>query len=151
MTRTMDRAHQDALVQAESARHDDNSSIQIHVGCSGWSHETWKDKFYPSNLESPSWLNYYSKIFDLVEIDSTYYVMPDNFMVKNWYRKTPGRFKFTAKFPKVITHDKKLTNVKNELDYFLASMRELSDKLLCLLIQLPPSIRVSEGLELLER
>jgi uncharacterized protein YecE (DUF72 family) len=138
-------------MQAEGERHSNRSSLQMHVGCSGWSHEAWKARFYPLSIETSNWLNYYSKIFDFAEIDSSYYVMPDKFMVKNWYRKTPARFKFTAKFPKVITHDKRLTNVKDELDYFFTSMRELDDKLLCLLIQLPPSMKISEGLELLER
>jgi len=86
-----------------------------------------------------------------VEIDSSFYVIPDTFMVKSWYRKTPSRFKFAAKFPKVITHDKKLANIWNELDYFLTSIRELGDKLFCLVIQLPPSTKISEGLELLDR
>ena len=149
--RIMESALHDKLVQSNETGRSSQSSLERHVGCSGWSHETWKDKFYPTSLETSNWLNYYSKIFDFVEIDSSFYVMPDTFMVKNWYRKTPGRFKFTAKFPKVITHDKKLVNIKDELDYLLTSMREFGDKLLCLLIQLPPSIKISEGLDLLDK
>ena len=150
-TQTAEPPLHDKLVQSNYARPSCQSSLELHLGCSGWSHETWKDKFYPSSLETSDWLNYYSKIFEFVEIDSSFYVIPDTFMVKNWYRKTASRFKFSAKFPKVITHDKKLANIRNELDYFLTSMRELGDKLFCLIIQLPPSIKVSEGLELLDR
>ncbi|HEY7109062.1 MAG TPA: DUF72 domain-containing protein [Nitrososphaeraceae archaeon] len=152
MLRTVDPSFQNRLVQADAKiGHSDQLKFQLLPGCSGWSHEAWKGKFYPSNLDSSSWLNYYSKIFNLVEIDSSYYVIPDRLVVKNWYRKTPLNFKFTAKFPRVITHDKMLVNVKDEMNYFLESMRELGDKLLCLIIQMPTSVNISEGLELLER
>lgn len=71
-------------------------------------------------------------------------------MVKNWYKRTPQNFRFTAKFPKVITHDKRLRNIdEDQLDYFFDSMSELKDKLLALLIQLPPSIEIVEGLDAL--
>ena len=54
-------------------------------------------------------------------------------MVKNWYKRTPENFRFTAKFPKVITHDKRLKNVEKELEYFLESISGL-EKILALLI-----------------
>ena len=71
-------------------------------------------------------------------------------MVKNWYKRTPKNFRFTAKFPKVITHDKRLSDFdENQLNYFFESISELKEKLLALLIQLPPSIDVVEGLDAL--
>ena len=71
-------------------------------------------------------------------------------MVKNWYRRTPDNFRFTAKFPKVITHDKRLSNFdEDQLNYFFESISELKNKLLALLIQLPPSIDIVEGLDAL--
>ena len=72
---------------------------------------------------------------------------PNPFMVKNWYKRTPDNFRFTAKFPKVITHDKRLKNVEKELEYFLESISGLEEKILALLIQLPPSLGITEGLE----
>jgi len=68
-------------------------------------------------------------------------------MVKNWAKKTPKDFKFTAKFPKVITHDKRLKDVTKELDQFFDAIGPLADKMLALLIQLPPSLQIVEGLE----
>jgi Protein of unknown function DUF72 len=68
-------------------------------------------------------------------------------MVKNWAIKTPKNFKFTAKFPKVITHDKKLNDVDQELERFFDSMTLLENKTLALLIQLPPSLQIHKGLE----
>jgi uncharacterized protein YecE (DUF72 family) len=111
--------------------------MQFYVGCSGWSYTACKGPFYPSQLENSKWLQFYSGAFDYVEIDSSFYRIPNDFTVKNWHKKTPDNFKFTAKFPKVITHDKKLKNVEKDLEYFLKVMGAISDKGLALLLQLP--------------
>lgn len=68
-------------------------------------------------------------------------------MVNNWSKKTPKDFKFTAKFPKVITHEKRLKEVDEELVLFFEAIGGLSDKILALLIQLPPSLQIKEGLD----
>jgi uncharacterized protein YecE (DUF72 family) len=68
-------------------------------------------------------------------------------MVKNWAMKTPKNFKFTAKFPKAITHDKRLLNVDKELERFFDAMGPLENKTLALLLQLPPSLQIFTGLE----
>lgn len=123
--------------------------MQIYVGCSGWSYSSWKGPFYPIDLDNSEWLNYYSHVFDFVEIDSSFYRIPTAFTVKNWLKKTPDNFRFTAKFPKVITHDKRLKNVENELEIFFSEIDPLQDKTSALLIQLPPSLGIVEGLEAL--
>ena len=91
--------------------------MQYYIGCSGCSYTSWEGPFYPSGTESSRWLNYYSHVFDCVEIDSTFYRIASVFMVKNWAKKTPKNFKFTAKFPRVITHDKRLKDVDKELEH----------------------------------
>ncbi|MGC2571933.1 MAG: DUF72 domain-containing protein [Candidatus Nitrosopolaris sp.] len=121
--------------------------MQYHVGCSGWSYTSWQGPFYPQNLMNSGWLNYYSHVFDYVEIDSSFYRTPNVFMVNHWNIKTPKNFKFTAKFPKVITHEKRLKEVDKELDHFFEAIGRLSNKTLALLIQLPPSLHIHEGLE----
>lgn len=68
-------------------------------------------------------------------------------MVKNWDKRTPGNFRFTAKFPTVITHDKRFKNVEKDLSLFYSRMEPIKDKLLALLIQLPPSYELKEGLD----
>ena len=118
--------------------------MQYYTGCSGWSYTSWQGPFYPSTIENSRWLNYYSHVFDYVEIDSTFYRIPNVFAVKNWYKKTSKDFKFTAKFPKVITHDKRLKDVDNDLEHFFNAIGPLSDKTLALLIQLPPSLQIYE-------
>jgi uncharacterized protein YecE (DUF72 family) len=128
-----------------------NKLLQLYIGCSGWSYSSWQGPFYPANLENKHWLSYYSQVFNYVEIDSTFYRIPNEFMVKNWARKTPANFRFTAKFPKIITHDKKLKNVEKELTLFYNVMKPLKNKLLALLIQFPPYLKITEGLEALKQ
>jgi uncharacterized protein YecE (DUF72 family) len=77
--------------------------------------------------------------------------MPNLFTVKNWYKRTPENFRFTAKFPKIITHDKRLKDANRELERFFKSMLPLADKTIALLIQLPPSLKITEGIENLRK
>jgi uncharacterized protein YecE (DUF72 family) len=121
--------------------------LKYHIGCSGWSYTSWKGPFYPPNLENSDWLRFYSQVFDYVEIDSSFYRIPNQFMVKNWVKRTPDNFRFTAKFPKVITHDKILVDVEEEVERFLENIEPLEKKTLALLIQLPPSLEIMPGLE----
>jgi uncharacterized protein YecE (DUF72 family) len=121
--------------------------LQYYVGCSGWSYTSWEGPFYPPTIDNSAWLKYYSRVFDYVEIDSSFYRIPSPFMVKNWYKRSPQNFRFTAKFPKIITHDKRLKDVDTELERFFEAMRPLADKTLALLIQLPPSLQILEGLQ----
>ena len=71
-------------------------------------------------------------------------------MVKGWAEKTPDNFRFTAKFPKIITHDKYLVDVNEEVYTFLENMEPLQEKTLALLIQLPPSMEIVPGLQTLK-
>jgi uncharacterized protein YecE (DUF72 family) len=64
------------------------SYLQYYIGCSGLSYSAWKGPFYPSNMDNSSdWLSYYASVFDYVEIDSSFYRMPNLFTVKNWLKK----------------------------------------------------------------
>jgi uncharacterized protein YecE (DUF72 family) len=82
-----------------------------------------------------------------VKIDSSFYRTPSQLIVNNWVKKAPDNFRFTAKFPKVITHDKFLVDVEDEVEQFLENIKPLEKKSLALLIQLPPSIEIMPGLE----
>ncbi len=129
----------------------DITSLQLHIGCSGWSYDAWLGHFYPSRLPAARWLQYYSQIFDYVEIDSTFYKIPNRNMVMRWAATTPPNFRFTAKFPQVVTHDTRLGGGLGYILQFFEVMKPLQNKLLCLLMQLPPSLKKEEGLPKLER
>jgi len=121
--------------------------LQHYIGCSGWSYTSWQGPFYPSNIENKLWLPYYSQVFNYVEIDSTFYRIPSEFMVSSWNRRTPENFRFTVKFPKVITHEKRFKNVEKELSLFYETIEPLRDKILALLIQLPPPYQLKRGID----
>jgi uncharacterized protein YecE (DUF72 family) len=125
--------------------------LQFYIGCSGWSYDSWEGHFYPKGTESKGYLPYYSKVFDYVEIDSSFYRIPNVFMTKRWARITPDNFRFTAKIPKTVTHDKRLgSEIESDMAYFYKSFEPLKGKTLALLLQLPPSMTVKEGLKKIE-
>jgi uncharacterized protein YecE (DUF72 family) len=117
------------------------SGENIFLGTSGWSYKEWEEIFYQKGEKRK--LRAYSRVFKTAEIDSTFYRYPSKGTVMGWLRYSPSEFIFTAKLPKLITHDKKLGlkgDVKADLDAFLKLMQplQLGGKLACLLIQLPP-------------
>ncbi len=113
----------------------------ILLGTSGWSYKEWEGNFYSKGEKRK--LRIYSSIFKTVEIDSTFYRIPSKGTVMGWLRYSPSNFIFTAKMPKVITHDKRLglkNDIRSDLEAFFEVMRplQLGGKLGCLLVQLPP-------------
>jgi len=124
------------------------SENDIFLGTSGWSYKEWEEIFYKKGEKRK--LRAYSQVFKTVEIDSTFYRYPSKGTVFGWLRYSPSNFIFSAKLPKVITHDKKLGlkgDVKSDLDAFLELMSplQLGGKLACLLIQLPPKYDYNPG------
>ena len=109
------------------------------IGTSGWSYQEWVGAFYPNNRAAK--LPFYSKVFRTVEVDSSFYKAPSKSMISGWARAVPAKFKFSLKFPKSISHDKRLAGVERELFDFLETLRPLqdADKLGAILLQLPPS------------
>ncbi|MFB5647554.1 MAG: DUF72 domain-containing protein, partial [Candidatus Nitrosomaritimum yanchengensis] len=112
--------------------------MELKIGCTGWSYDGWSGTFYPKKLPKSGWLQYYSRIFPITEINSTYYRIPDQSITKKWNSDTPDGFSFTAKFPSIITHENKLKNVKEHVFRFLSSLTPMYEKVLALVLQLPP-------------
>ncbi len=124
--------------------------MEYRIGCSGWSYSGWLRNFYPAGTKAGDYLKLYSRVFDTVEIDSTFYRIPSVSMVDGWNKVTPAGFRFTAKMPKLITHEEKLLNSGSHLDDFMDVMKGLGEKLAFLVIQLPPSFRREEGYDRLK-
>ena len=110
---------------------------EVHLGTQGWSYKSWVGNFYPANTSASDYLNQYAQKFRAVEIDSTYYGAPRPQTVKQWREITPTDFRFTAKFPQAITHEKMLKDAAPETMQFLDAMALLGDKLGPLLLQFP--------------
>jgi uncharacterized protein YecE (DUF72 family) len=118
------------------------------LGTSGWSYKEWVGPFYSNDEESK--LRAYTEVFGTAEIDSTFYAYPTKGLVTGWKINTPEGFLFTAKLPRVITHEKMLDlsqGADQDLMRFVDLMAPLAgaNKLGCLLIQLPPSFSYDPG------
>jgi uncharacterized protein YecE (DUF72 family) len=121
---------------------------KVHLGTIGWSYDFWKGTFYPPKMPSKDFLSYYSSQFGTVEVDSTFYRVPNAQTVLSWKEQTPEGFCFSLKFPQIITHVKKLQNCQNETDTFLDRASLLGQKLGPLLLQFPPNFGSTEFAEL---
>lgn len=119
----------------------------FYLGTSGWSYAGWKGLFYPAGLPSREWLEFYARHFATVEINMTFYRLPRPETLKGWVERTPPGFRFTLKANRLITHLKRLRNVKDDVSDFYILADALGRKLGCILFQLPPSITLD--LELL--
>ncbi len=110
-----------------------------HIGTSGWSYKDWEGNFYPPGSHQKDYLTNYSRVFNTVEIDSTFYGIPRKTTVENWYKTVPAGFKFAPKFPQDVTHKSDLTGVEDTVTSFLETMSLLREKLGPILLQFPYS------------
>jgi uncharacterized protein YecE (DUF72 family) len=124
---------------------------KVRIGCSGWSYKDWAGPFYSTNLPAGEYLKFYSKVFDCVEIDSSFYRIPNQFMISKWKAATPDGFVFSPKLPRKITHENKLVNFESTLTYFYSVIGKLAPKLGPICVQLPPSIKVEKHMALMEK
>jgi uncharacterized protein YecE (DUF72 family) len=115
--------------------------MALWVGTSGYNYPEWKGSFYPQKLPAAKMLPYYAERFSTVEINYTYYRMPNEKILAGWDRETPAHFKLTLKAPKRITHDSRLRDCQDLLGYFLDTAATLGPKLGAILFQLPPYLR----------
>lgn len=113
----------------------------IRVGTSGWHYAHWRKCYYPDGLDPSQWLSYYGREFAAVEVNSSFYGLPEPATVERWLGGVPERFIFALKAPRRITHFKKLKNCTEELDAFLRTARKFGKRLGPLLFQLPPRWR----------
>lgn len=113
--------------------------VDYYIGTMGFSYRDWSGPFYPEGLSAREFLAYYARIFNAVEIDSTFYGTPQRGTVVRWQESTPPGFKICVKVPKAITHDAKLVDTKGALNAFIESIINLEDKLGVIIFQFPPS------------
>ena len=117
----------------------------IHIGTSGWHYPHWKHRFYPGDLPSSAWLGYYARRLDSVEINSTFYRLPEESTVEKWRQQATAGFTFSVKAPRAITHHKKLKQCGPLTAEFLERLSPLDDKLGVVLFQLPPRWHCNTG------
>jgi uncharacterized protein YecE (DUF72 family) len=115
--------------------------MTVYVGTSGYSYKSWKGSFYPEDLPDKEMLRYYGERFRSVEINNTFYRMPSEKVLTNWYDQAPTGFAFVLKASRRITHFKRLEDTNEELSYLLRTSSVLQEKLGPSLFQLPPNLK----------
>lgn len=110
---------------------------QLFLGTTSWSNADWEGLIYPAGCAAADYIEHYAKVFRSVEIDSTWYRVPTPRAIEGWLRRTPPHFRFTAKIPRVISHEKKLVDCMGDLEVFLEAMAPLGERLGPLLMQFP--------------
>ena len=112
--------------------------MQMYVGTSGFSYKEWKGPFYPKDLPNKDMLRYYGARLPAVEINNTFYRMPNEGTLIAWAEMVPSNFRFVLKAPRRITHIKPLVDKSADIRYLFETAEALGDKLGAILFQLPP-------------
>ncbi len=120
--------------------------MQIRVGTSGFSYAEWCGRFYPEALPAQQMLRFYSARLPTVEINNTFYRMPNEDTVAAWRDEVPDSFCFAVKATRRITHQKKLANVGDDVAHLFRVVDVLGDKLGPVLFQLPPFLKKDRAL-----
>lgn len=124
--------------------------MEVSIGCTGWGYDGWSGTFYPKSLRPSEFLKFYSSVFDITEINSTFYKIPDESTAKKWDPQTPPHFRFTAKLPQIITHQNRLQSILPHIEQFISALKPLRSKYLFTVVQLPPSLSFNDTRPYLE-
>lgn len=114
--------------------------VNYYIGTSGWHYDDWRGRFYPEKLPKSQWLEYYAEHFPTVELNNTFYRLPSEKAIVNWYDVAPTGFVFSIKVSRFITHVKKLKDTTEAFSNFMSRISTLQAKLGPLLYQLPPGM-----------
>ncbi len=111
----------------------------VHVGTSGWHYDHWEGAFYPDGLPKSDWLAFYGRHLRTVELNNTFYQLPEVGTVETWRETADEGFVFAVKASRYITHMKKLKDPEEAVDTFLVRIEALGQRLGPILFQLPPN------------
>jgi uncharacterized protein YecE (DUF72 family) len=111
----------------------------LYLGTSGWQYRHWRGTFYPKKLPQRDWLSYYAERFQTVEVNNTFYNLPDKSVFEQWRERTPKDFLFALKMSRYLTHLKRLHDPAEPVHRFMEGAASLGSKLGPILIQLPPN------------
>lgn len=111
---------------------------ELRLGTQGWNYSAWVGPFYPDGTRAPDFLRLFSRAFDTVEVDSTFYAIPPVSTVRGWASRTPEHFRFALKLPQEITHERRFVDAETPLQTFVERAHELGPKLGPILIQCGP-------------
>jgi uncharacterized protein YecE (DUF72 family) len=113
----------------------------LEIGCSGFSYSHWRGGFYPEKMPQKEWFHYYCSIFSTVELNVTFYRLPEPSTFEKWHKETPDDFVFSLKGSRYITHIKRIKEPEESLKIFFNNASKLKKKLRTVLWQFPPSFK----------
>jgi uncharacterized protein YecE (DUF72 family) len=113
-------------------------SPECRIGTSGYQYDHWQPVFYPPQMPRRKWFDYYARQFDTVEINNTFYRLPDAGTFDRWRDQAPPGFRYALKFSRYGTHMKKLKDPEASLEAFLERAERLKAFIGPVLVQLPP-------------
>ncbi|MGA2112966.1 MAG: DUF72 domain-containing protein [Anaerolineales bacterium] len=116
--------------------------MAVHVGTSGWVYPHWRGVFYPPSLSQRAWFAHYAMTFRTVEINNSFYRLPSTANFEAWREQAPPAFVYAIKASRFITHIRRLRDVQEPLERFLAAAHALGQALGPVLYQLPPNWHV---------
>lgn len=100
----------------------------VHVGTSGYQYKGWTEKFYPEEVKKKDWLPYYASRFNSVEINASFYRLPEAKTFAKWRDAVPANFCFAIKGSRYVTHMKRLREPEEPIDRLFSRAAELGDK-----------------------
>jgi len=115
-----------------------NAPFEVYIGCAKWNRADLKG-FYPRGTKDE--LSYYSRQFNAIELNATFYKMPDFKQVELWKNKTPEGFKFFPKLVNLISHYKRLVDVQKPVEDFCNAISAFEDRLGMAFLQLPDNFK----------
>jgi uncharacterized protein YecE (DUF72 family) len=118
--------------------------MTLLIGTQGWNYAAWVGPFYPPGTRAAEFLSTYAKAFRGVEVDSTFYAVPDVRAIRAWRERTPPDFTFALKMLKEVTHELRLREADALVRDFLDRARELGPKLGPVLLQMGPDFAPEE-------
>ena len=113
----------------------------LRIGTSGYQYDHWQKRFYPEDVPKKDWFDFYAARFDSVEINNTFYSLPQADTFQRWREAAPEGFQYSLKFSRYGSHIKKLKDPDQTIATFLEVARELGPSLGPILVQLPPRWR----------
>src|SRR5688572_20982086 len=113
----------------------------LYVGTSGYSYKEWKGSFYPEKIPAKDMLSYYASRLQAVELNNTFYRLPQESMIESWKSQVPENFRFSVKASQLITHFKKLKDAANETRLMLERFTAFEARLGAVLFRLPPDMK----------
>lgn len=118
---------------------------RLRIGTSGFRYAHWSGLFYPEALPESRWFDFYAERFSTVEINATFYRLPDPAVFERWRAHAPRDFCFALKFSRYGTHMKRLLAPRETIGRFLEKAELLGRHLGPILVQLPPRFRADPG------